>query len=191
MSPPAPSFDNDTKKQPGNDRSSYLPESFWKPGKVITAGLALVAAVAGLIANVQGIADFMQPSLSSQWLLTETNAESSYKPYIGMTSTFQLFLLHDGHNLKGDGEKIQVDGKDIPIAQHQPITVTGDVSSGDVILKYVEKPGPNGAARTTTGEFSLKTIRSGMFSRQVARLEGSFWGTAAATSGTVVAIRKD
>ena len=191
MSTPAQSFDNQTQKPSSNETPASRPDSFWKPSKIITAGLALIAAVAGLIANVQGIADFLQPSLSGQWLLTVKNVESSYKPYVGMTSSFQVFLLHDGHTLKGDGEKVQVDGKDIPIAQHQPISVSGEVAGGNVILKYTEKPGPDKAARPTSGEFRLKTVGSGLLSRHVARMEGSFWGTAAATSGTAVAIRKD
>src|SRR5580692_6580837 len=126
MSTPAQSFDNQTRKPSSNEQPASRQESFWKPTKIITTALALIAAVAGLIANVQGIARFFQPSLSGQWLLTVKNTESSYKPYIGMTSTFELVLLHDGDTVSGDGEKVQVEGKNIPIAQHQPIHVMGE-----------------------------------------------------------------
>jgi hypothetical protein len=191
MSTPAPSLDPEQRKH------EWLPEQappqkepFWKPGKFITGGLAVIGALGGLIANVQNIADFLQPSLSGDWVLTEKITKSSYRAYVGHTATFSLFLVHHGHTLTGSGEKLQVDGKDIPTGQHQPIRVTGEVSGEEAILRYDQKPGPDGAARETSGGFTLKTVRSGFLRRQVDRLEGTFSGDAAATSGTAVSVRK-
>src|ERR1700733_7432561 len=154
MATPAPALDNTARQ-----------ESFWRPGRLIAASLAAIATVAGLIGNVQGVSEFvsglMQPSLSGQWLLTLTIKDASYKPYVGLTSTFQVFLIQDGHNLTGNGEKIQVGGQNIPIGQHEQIMVKGELSGDTVFLKYTEKPGRDRAARPTSGDFALKVVRAG------------------------------
>jgi hypothetical protein len=167
---------------------------FWKPGRIAALAFTALTTAAALIANVQGISGFVtglfQPSFTGPWLFTQTIKQSSYKPYIGMTMTFQVYLHQDGGKLTGDGEKIQVDGKPIPPRQHQPIIVSGQLSGDDLNLEFQEKAGPDGAARPTMGEFSFKVVRSGVFNRQVGRLEGTFSGTAAAGSGTAVATPK-
>jgi|SRR6516162_1080404 hypothetical protein len=109
MSSPAPS--------PSHEPAPSQPKPFWNPGKLIATALAVIAAVAGLIANLTGIFQFLQPSLSGQWLLTMHIQQSTDSAYVGKTATFQIFLINDGQNVTGAGEKIQVDGKDIPIAE--------------------------------------------------------------------------
>jgi len=144
--------------------------------------------VAGLIANVGSLTDFMRPSLSGPWLLTLDIRHSSLKSYEGMSTTFQLYLVQDAHTVTGRGEKIKVNGKEIPPLQHQQINLKGTVSGDDVTMTYVQTAGPDRASRQTDGEFTLKVLRAGMLTRQASRMEGSFSGTAASTTGTAVAI---
>jgi hypothetical protein len=172
-----------------DDKLSSEKRTFWKPGRMIAAGLITgTAVVAGLISNVGTITDFIQPSLSGPWLVTMNIKESSLKRYDSMNTTFQLYLVQDGHSVTGTGEKTKVDGQDIPIAQHQQMKVSGSVSGGRVSLQYTQTAGADGASRKTDGMFDFKVIRSGIFSRQAARMEGTFSGTAASTSGDAVAI---
>ena len=59
---------------------------FWRPRRIVGAGLTCIAAVAGLIANVGSLTDFMQPSLSGPWLLTINIQQSSLKSYDSFSS---------------------------------------------------------------------------------------------------------
>jgi len=161
---------------------------FWGSRRILAATLASIAAVAGLIANVGSLSDFMQPSLSGPWLLTLDTQHSSLKSYEGMNTTFQLYLVHDAHSVTGRGEKIKVNGKEIPWAQHQHISLKGAVSGDVVTMSYVQTAGPDRASRQTEGEFKLKVLRAGALSRQASRMEGSFAGTAASSTGTAVAV---
>lgn len=161
---------------------------FWRPRRIVGAGLTCIAAVAGLIANVGSLTDFMQPSLSGPWLLTLDIQHSSLKSYEGMSATYQLYLVQDAHNITGRGEKIKVNAKDIPAAQHQQITLKGTISGDAVTLSYVQTAGPDHAARQSDGELTLKVVRAGMVSRQASRMSGTFSATAAATTGTAAAI---
>ena len=137
---------------------------------------------------VECIVDCIQPLLSGPWLLTLDIRHSSLKSYEGMSATFQLYLVQDAHTVTGMGEKIKVNAKDIPPAQHQQISLKGTVSGDVVTMSYVQTAGPDGASRQTDGEFRLKILRAGMLSRQASRMEGSFSGTAASTTGNAVAI---
>jgi hypothetical protein len=168
--------------------SSSEPNRFRMPRRVVAAGFTCLAAVAGLIANVGSVADFMQPSVSGPWLLTLDIQHSSLKSYEGMNATFQLYLVQDAHSVTGKGEKIKVNARDIPAAQHQQISLKGTVAGGVVTMSYVQTAGPDRAARQSDGELTLQVVRAGMLSRQAARLEGSFSGTAAATTGKAVAV---
>jgi hypothetical protein len=160
----------------------------WSLTKLVTGALATIAAVATLIANIRGIETFLQPSVTGPWLLTMNIQQSSYQPYVGHSATFTLSLISDGHLVTGSGEKIQVDGKDIPFGQHQPITVSGPISGTALTLDYKEKAGPDGAARETTGQLDLTIHRAGLLSRTAASLSGKFNGTAAESSGTITAV---
>jgi hypothetical protein len=168
--------------------SSSERDLFWKPRRIVTAALASIAAVAGLIANVGSLTDFLQPSLSGPWLLTLGIQHSSLKSYEGMSATFQLFLVQDAHSITGKGEKIKVNAKDIPASQHQQISLRGTVSGDVATLSFVQTAGRDGAARQTDGELTLKVRRAGILGRQASLLEGSFSGTAASTTGSAVAI---
>jgi len=68
---------------------------FWKPIRVFTSVLALIAGAATLIANVDTIGGLFKPSLSGAWVLTLDNKSSSLPRYEGMNSTYQLYLVQD------------------------------------------------------------------------------------------------
>ncbi|HTT61227.1 MAG TPA: hypothetical protein VMG35_05280 [Bryobacteraceae bacterium] len=166
-----------------------LPERalFWKPWRIVAGVLTSIAAVAGLIANVGAVTDFMQPSVSGPWLLTLSIQHSSVKRFEGTTAAFQVYLDQDGHRVTGKGEKVKVNDQRIPRGQHQLLSLRGTVSGDVVTMEYGES---NGDSRQTVGEFTLKIRREGKLSRQTSRMEGSFSGTAASTSGTAVAVRQ-
>ena len=133
----------------------------WKPRHIIAAALTGLAGVSALIVNLNVVTDAFQPSLSGVWQLTLAIESASLKTYEGMTATYQLNLVQDGNRLTGNGEKIKVNGKGIPLAQHQQIKVSGAVSGGRATLAYTETAGPDRAARTTAGEFDLQVMRAG------------------------------
>ena len=58
-----------------------------------------------------------------------------------MTTTFSVNPVQNGNNLIGDGEKVQVDGKDIPRGQHELISLTGQVSGNNAFLEFKERSG--------------------------------------------------
>lgn len=161
---------------------------FSKPIRLITSALALIAGAGTLIANIDIITAAFEPSLSGAWMLTLTNKNSALKTYEGMNFTYQLYLVQDANRVTGRGEKIEVNGKDIPTGQHQTIDLTGSVSGGVVTIGFIQKAGPDGAARPTNGDLSLRIVRAGRLSQKVSRMEGNFSSTAAATTGTAVAI---
>jgi hypothetical protein len=162
---------------------------FWRPIRVLTFVLAVIGGAATLIANVGVITAAFEPSLSGAWVLTLDNKNSSLKTYQGMSSTYQLYLVQDdADHLTGTGEKIKVNGKDIPMGQHERLDLKGSVSGGLVAIDFIQKAGPDGAARQTNGELNLKILRAGRLSKHASRLEGSFSSTAASTSGTALAV---
>jgi hypothetical protein len=67
--------------------------------------------------------------------------------------------------------------------------MTGEISRSQVIFSYKEKPGPDGKARETSGQFVLNILRDGILSRTASRMQGTFSGTAAATTGTAIATK--
>lgn len=159
-----------------------------RPIRVITFVLAAIGGAATLIANVGVIKAVFEPSLSGAWVLTLDNKTSSVNAYKGMNSTYQLYLVQDeSDHLTGTGEKIKVNGADIPTGQHEHLDLKGSVSGGVVAIDFIQKAGPDGAARQTNGNLNLKIFRAGRLSQHVARLEGSFSSTAASTTGTAVA----
>src|SRR5580700_10800176 len=91
---------------------------FRKPIRFITSALALIAGAGTLIANIDIITTAFEPSLSGSWVLTLSNRSSTMKTYEGMIFTYQLYLVQDANHVTGRGEKIKVNGKDIPTGQH-------------------------------------------------------------------------
>jgi hypothetical protein len=167
----------------GRRRKPPSPEKpFWNPLKLIAATIAAIAAVAGLISNVESILDFLQPSVSGQWMLTQTVGTSN--------ATFVLNLDQHGHKLTGDAIQIQVDGQAIPPARQNEMKLRGQISGTDVMLEYTEKPAHQGSGHETLGELSLNVIRPGVLTRRISRMEGTFSATEASTSGKSVAVPK-
>ena len=100
--------------------------------RYVTGVLAALAAVAGLISNVDKIEDFFRPSLSGEWRLTVTINHSSYRAYEGASATYRVFVTHTGTTLTGTGERVMVDAQEVPTQTRQPIDLTGEIT-GDLI----------------------------------------------------------
>ncbi len=117
--------------------------------------------------------------LSGWWELTNTIASTNYAAYRGLRLTYRLQIEQDGDRLTGRGQKWAEDGGPVSASARSPITVTGRIEGGKVLLQFTER----GAKRPTTGSFSWTLGPNGN------ALHGSFWSTAADTSGSSVARR--
>jgi penicillin-binding protein 1A len=116
--------------------------------------------------------------LSGWWELTNTIAATNYPAYRGLRLTYRLQIEQDGDRLTGRGQKWAEDGAPVSAAARSPISVIGKIEGNKVILQFTER----GAKRATTGSFSWTLASSNA-------LRGSFWSTAADTSGGSVARR--
>jgi membrane peptidoglycan carboxypeptidase len=117
--------------------------------------------------------------LSGWWELTNTIASTNYAAYRGLRLTYRLQLEQDGDRLTGRGQKWAEEGAPVSAAGRSPISVTGRIEGNKVVLQFTER----GAKRSTTGSFSWSLAPNGN------ALRGTFWSTAAATSGGSVARR--
>ncbi|HET9210009.1 MAG TPA: PBP1A family penicillin-binding protein [Thermoanaerobaculia bacterium] len=119
------------------------------------------------------------PDLSGWWELTNTIASTNYAAYRGLRLTYRLQLEQDGDRLTGRGQKWAEDGTPVSAAARSPISVTGRIEGNKVVLQFTER----GAKRSTTGSFAWTLAPNGN------ALRGTFWSTAADTSGGSVARR--
>jgi penicillin-binding protein 1A len=117
--------------------------------------------------------------LSGWWELTNTIASTNYAAYRGLRLTYRLQLEQDGDRLTGRGQKWAEEGAPVSAAARSPISVTGRIEGSKVVLQFTER----GAKRSTTGSFAWTLGPNGN------ALRGSFWSTAADTSGSSVARR--
>ncbi|HET7042446.1 MAG TPA: hypothetical protein VFI13_10520, partial [Gemmatimonadales bacterium] len=119
------------------------------------------------------------PDLSGWWELTNTIASTNYAAYRGLRLTYRLQLEQDGDRLTGRGQKWAEEGAPVSAAARSPISVTGRIEGNKVTLQFTER----GARRDTTGSFAWTLAPNGN------ALHGTFWSTAANTSGSSVARR--
>jgi penicillin-binding protein 1A len=120
-----------------------------------------------------------ETDLSGWWEMTNTIESTNYSAYKGLRLGYRVQLEQDGNRITGRGQKWSENGRTIPSAGRTPITVTGTVDGRKVTLKFTE----HGARRTTGGGFSWT------LSADRTALRGSFWSTAADTSGKSLARR--
>ena len=111
--------------------------------------------------------------LSGWWEVTNTIQSTNYAAYKGLRLTYRVQLEQDGDRITGRGQKWAEDGRPVSAGARSPISVTGQVEGGRVILQFTER----GAKRSTNGSFSWTLSPDGR------ALRGSFQSTAAATSG--------
>ena len=120
-----------------------------------------------------------ESDLSGWWEMTNTIQSTNYEDYKGLRLTYRLQLEQDGDRISGRGQKWSESGRALPASARTPITVSGTVDGREVKLQFTER----GAKRTTNGGFSWQ------LSADSATLRGSFWSTAADTSGSSLARR--
>ncbi|HEX7182861.1 MAG TPA: PBP1A family penicillin-binding protein [Thermoanaerobaculia bacterium] len=121
-------------------------------------------------------ADF---DLSGWWEMTNRIQSTNYAQYKGLRLGYRVNLEQEGNRITGRGQKWTEDGRTLPSSARTPITVTGTIDGRKVTLKFTEQ----GAKRATSGgfEWTLSANRTA--------LRGSFWSTAADTSGSSTAVR--
>lgn len=121
-------------------------------------------------------ADF---DLSGWWEMTNRIQSTNFEQYKGLRLGYRLNLEQEGNRITGRGQKWTEDGRTLTSSARTPITVTGTIDGRKVTLKFTEQ----GTKRTTSGgfEWTLSADRTA--------LRGSFWSTAAGTSGSSTAVR--
>jgi penicillin-binding protein 1A len=117
--------------------------------------------------------------LSGWWEMTNTIQSTNYESYKGLRLSYRVQLEQEGDRIVGRGQKWSEDGHSLSSSARTPITVTGTVDGRKVTLQFTER----GAKRTTTGGFSWT------LSPDRTTLRGTFWSTAADTSGSSLARR--
>ncbi|MFL6195674.1 MAG: PBP1A family penicillin-binding protein [Thermoanaerobaculia bacterium] len=117
--------------------------------------------------------------LSGWWEMTNTIQSTNFESYRGLRLTYRVQLEQDGDRITGRGQKWEEDGRRLTASARSPITVRGTMDGRKVTLTFTER----GAKRSTSGGFSwtLTADRTA--------LRGTFWSTAAATSGSSLARR--
>jgi hypothetical protein len=111
--------------------------------------------------------------------MTNTIQSTNYADFKGLRLGYRVQLEQDGDRIVGRGQKWSENGRTLPASARTPLTVTGKVEGSKVTLEFKER----GAKRTTTGGFSWT------LSADRTSLRGSFWSTAADTSGRSLAVR--
>jgi penicillin-binding protein 1A len=119
--------------------------------------------------------------LSGWWEMTNTIRSTSYEAYKGLRLTYRIQLEQDGDRISGRGQKWTENGRALSGSSRTPLTVSGKVDGRDVTLEFTER----GRKRTTSGGFSWQ------LSADRTALRGTFWSTAAKTSGSSLARRID
>lgn len=117
--------------------------------------------------------------LSGWWEMTNTIQSTNYEEYQGLRLGYRIQLEQDGNRITGRGQKWSENGRAVPAAGRTPITITGTVDGRTVTLQFTE----HGARRSTRGGFTWQ------LSADRTALRGTFWSTAADTSGRSIASR--
>lgn len=151
--------------------------TFSKMGKIFAGIATLIGILGGLYALYPLYQNYKTPDMKGRWRFTFHIKSSSYKPYVGKSSGYKIYVSQESEKIKCDGEMCWIDDEEIPFSQHIPITMEGQIDGENMSLNYTQK----GAKRTTVGELQLKLMPDKNL------WKGTFSGTAANTSGTVEA----
>lgn len=117
--------------------------------------------------------------LSGWWEMTNRIESTNYAQYKGLRLGYRIKLEQEGNRITGRGQKWTEDGRTLPASARTPIRVTGTIDGRKVTLEFTEQ----GAKRATSGGFTWT------LSADRTSLRGSFWSTAADTSGSSRASR--
>ncbi len=117
--------------------------------------------------------------LSGWWEMTNRIDSTNYASFKGLRLGYRVQLEQDGNRITGRGQKWAEDGRTLPASARTPIRVTGSIDGGKITLQFTEQ----GAKRSTSGGFTWT------LSADRTELRGSFWSTAAGTSGKSTAVR--
>lgn len=117
--------------------------------------------------------------LSGWWEMTNRIDSTNYSAYKGLRLGYRVQLEQDGGRITGRGQKWTEDGRTLPASARTPIRVTGTVDGRKVTLQFTEQ----GTKRSTGGGFTWT------LSADRTELRGTFWSTAAGTSGRSTAVR--
>ncbi len=146
----------------------------------------LVASIASVLTIITALIFLVEryfnapADISGNWEIKQIIKESSYKPYIGKTATFKIFITQTDNEIEAKGEKWWIDDKEIPFEQHDPIILKGTVDKNKLTCTYTLK----GIKRETTG------IIEAEISKDEKSMDGTFSGTAADTKGPIKGLRK-
>ena len=127
---------------------------------------------------------FTKKNLSGVWKVKMKIVESSFNPYKDLLIEYQIYLIQNGNNVIGTGEKIRETNKEKEITEYERnkrVTIKID---GSFDRKYLRKSllnlivVENGRQRESRASYNLKVKNS-------KRMVGSFKGTAADAIGNL------
>ncbi len=148
-------------------------------GKLIGGIAALIGIITGAITMYEYYKAKQRFDLAGKWDVYFHIDKSSYKAYIGKVTTNRMFFFQENEKIKADGEMTQIDSADIPASQHIPMHFEGKISDDKLYFSYKM----DGEKRPTVGEITASILINGEI------FEGTFFGTAANSSGRLKAIR--
>jgi hypothetical protein len=157
--------------------SSEKVKKLWK--SVVGYTVTGLAVVGGFIGIYTFLVNYSRYDLSGKWIIINTIQSTSYHPYQGLKLGYTVFLTQHGTDITGAGEKESENGRDLPPAAHNHISITGSISGKKITATFVEE----GTERKTEGTFDW-TYSSGTNA-----LAGTFTSTAADAAGPSAAHR--
>jgi hypothetical protein len=143
------------------------------------AGAALVAMVT-IVSGAIVIKDYFDHrptyNLSGRWTIENTVEHTTYSPYLQMRTTFTVAFTQNGNEFSGVGEKSTISGNPVSGHDHTPLKIRGTLDGDRIHATFTEE----GVKRETSGAFDW------VVSNQGSRWVGTFYSTAAETSGPSV-----
>ena len=95
--------------------------------------------------------------VTGSWRLATQVESSSYRRFAGLTLGYEMQLEQEGERVKGVGRKVTENGASVGPRAQTPLTVTGTIDGGRLMLNFVER----GTRRPTEGQFVLLMDESG------------------------------
>ena len=139
----------------------------------------IFSAIIGILASIIAIVQFYDQvafiDLNGKWLVKDTIKTGPYK---GNVIEFIVFINQNGNEFTGEGEKLAINGKQVPQEEKSRLNLkSGVINAKTIKAIFIEY----GRLRETRGNFVWHAYGKNM-------LKGNFSSTAS-SSGTSVASR--
>lgn len=148
--------------------------------KSIKKSFAIIIAITAFIATVITIVQYYDTkkiiNIEGNWKLNLVIKSTTHSKYKDMEIEYILYVNQDSKNIKGRGEKLVVNNKELPTTQRDEITFNGNINNDKVKLLFEL----HGKKRKTVGTFNLQATDD------INIFKGSFNTTGASSKGTAI-----